>query len=139
MIQLVVVDVQSATADWLLQFLVMTLGETRQSTPAINKTLNPEWFVSFDLPITGPRCLLLEAVCWDKDRFGKDYLGEFDVLVEDIFVNGSTTQEVRVTAISLRCWLTFEASMVYSQVKTEWSKEEGVCGIRRDPSTAHNC
>ena len=38
--------------------------------------------------------MLLEAVCWDRDRFGKDYLGEFDVVVEDIFANGRTVQEV---------------------------------------------
>ena len=37
---------------------------------------------------------MLEAVCWDKDRFGKDYLGEFDVPVEDIFADGKTIQEV---------------------------------------------
>lgn len=37
---------------------------------------------------------MLEAVCWDRDRFGKDYLGEFDVIVEDIFANSQTVQEV---------------------------------------------
>lgn len=59
------------------------------------KTLNPEWNVSFDLPIVGVQSLLLEAVCWDKDRFGKDYLGEFDVALEDIFANRQVSQEVR--------------------------------------------
>lgn len=58
------------------------------------KTLNPEWNVSFDLPIIGVQSLLLEATCWDKDRFGKDYLGEFDVALEDIFANQQTRQEV---------------------------------------------
>lgn len=37
---------------------------------------------------------MLEAVCWDRDRFGKDYLGEFDVAVEEIFANSQTAQEV---------------------------------------------
>ena len=77
-----------------LQFLVVTLGDHKQSTPTIIKTLNPEWHVCFDLPIVGAQSLLLEAVCWDKDRFGKDYLGEFDIAVEDIFTNGETVQEV---------------------------------------------
>ena len=72
----------------------MTLGDAKQSTPTISKTLNPEWFVSFDLPIVGQQSLLLEAVCWDKDRFGKDYLGELDVAVEDIFANAQIAQEV---------------------------------------------
>lgn len=43
----------------------------------------------------GIQSLLLEAVCWDKDRLGKDYLGEFDVALEDIFENGQIVQEVR--------------------------------------------
>ncbi|KAL8946276.1 MAG: hypothetical protein Q9222_007306 [Ikaeria aurantiellina] len=74
-------------------FLVVTLGDARESTPTISKTLDPEWNVSFDLPVLGIQSLLLEAVCWDKDRMGKDYLGEFDVAIEDIFDNGQTTQE----------------------------------------------
>lgn len=37
---------------------------------------------------------MLEAFCWDRDRFGKDYLGEFDVAVEEIFANGQIAQEV---------------------------------------------
>jgi phosphatidylserine decarboxylase len=36
--------------------------------------------------------LLLEVCCWDKDRFGKDYMGEFDVVLEDVFQNGTTKQ-----------------------------------------------
>ena len=72
----------------------MTLGDARESTPTISKTVNPEWNVTFDLPVVGVQSLLLEAVCWDKDRFGKDYLGEFDVALEDIFANGETSQKV---------------------------------------------
>jgi len=43
----------------------------------------------------GEQSLLLEVCCWDKDRFGKDYMGEFDVILEDQFVNGETQQEAR--------------------------------------------
>ncbi|KAL8822162.1 MAG: hypothetical protein Q9191_007097, partial [Dirinaria sp. TL-2023a] len=74
-------------------FLVVTLGEAGQSTPTISKNLNPEWNVSFDLPIIGLQSLLLEAICWDKDRFGKDYLGEFALPLDEIFADGRTTQE----------------------------------------------
>ena len=73
---------------------MINLGDSKQATPTITKTLNPEWNVTFDLPIDGLQDVLLEAVCWDKDRFGKDFLGEFDVVVEDIFANGRTVQEV---------------------------------------------
>lgn len=77
------------------KYLVLRLGDTYQSTPTILKTLNPEWNVSVDLHIVGVQSLLLEATCWDKDRFGKDYLGEFDVALEDIFANQQLRQEVR--------------------------------------------
>ncbi|KAL8681764.1 MAG: hypothetical protein Q9186_002153 [Xanthomendoza sp. 1 TL-2023] len=81
---------KSGTSD---PFLVVTLGDAKESTPTISKNLNPEWNVSFDLPVMGVQSLLLEAVCWDRDRMGKDYLGEFDVAVEDIFDNGKIVQE----------------------------------------------
>ncbi|KAL8761703.1 MAG: hypothetical protein Q9184_002207 [Pyrenodesmia sp. 2 TL-2023] len=76
-----------------LGFLVVTLGDAKESTPAISKNLNPEWNTSFDLPVVGIQSMLLEAVCWDKDRMGKDYLGEFDVALEDIFENCQIVQE----------------------------------------------
>ncbi|OCK79385.1 hypothetical protein K432DRAFT_383134 [Lepidopterella palustris CBS 459.81] len=81
---------RSGTSD---PYLVLTLGDAKQATPVISKTLNPEWNQTFDLPIIGVQSLLLEAVCWDKDRFGKDYMGEFDVALEDIFTNGQPSQE----------------------------------------------
>jgi len=76
--------------------LVVTLGEARQSTPTIPKTLNPEWNVSFEMPVVGVP--LLECICWDHDRFGKDYLGEFDIALEDIFEEGQISQEVKCYA-----------------------------------------
>lgn len=60
----------------------------------MNKSLNPEWQVTFDLPILGPQCVLLHAICWDKDRFGKDYMGEIEILVDDIFHDGNVIREV---------------------------------------------
>ncbi|CAG7943119.1 unnamed protein product [Penicillium salamii] len=72
-------------------YLVVTLGDARQSTPTIFKTLNPEWNVSFEMPVLGVP--LLEGICWDHDRFGKDYLGEFDIALEDLFADGQLNQE----------------------------------------------
>lgn len=71
---------------------MVTLGDARQSTPTITKTLNPEWNVSFEMPVVGVP--LLECICWDHDRFGKDYLGEFDIPLEDIFEEGQISQQV---------------------------------------------
>ena len=44
------------------------------------------------MPIMGVP--LLEAICWDHDRFGTDYLGEFDIALEDIFADGQVNQQV---------------------------------------------
>ena len=61
------------------------LDDARSVTHAVNKTLNPEWHVTFDLPITGVHSLLLQCVCWDKDRFGKVRLSS---LAEDSDADG---------------------------------------------------
>ena len=72
---------------------MLNLGDAKQSTSTINKTLNPEWNQTVELPITGVQTGLLEGCCWDKDRFGKDYMGEFDVILEDVFQNAKPAQE----------------------------------------------
>ena len=97
---------------------MINLGDSKQSTPTISKNLNPEWNVTFDLPVDGVHCGVLEAVCWDWDRFGKDFLGEFDVVVEDIFANGQTVQEVR-------CFLRpMEHLLILSSlIGTHWSRD----------------
>ncbi|TKX20593.1 phosphatidylserine decarboxylase proenzyme-2 [Elsinoe australis] len=83
---------KSGTSD---PYLVINLGDAREASSVVSKTLNPEWNQTFNLPITGMESLLLEVVCWDKDRFGKDYMGEFDLALEDIFKNGSVAQEAQ--------------------------------------------
>ncbi|KAI1501437.1 phosphatidylserine decarboxylase-domain-containing protein [Biscogniauxia marginata] len=76
-------------------YLQLTCGETKFVTHCVPKTLNPEWNVVCTIPITGVDNLLLDCICWDKDRFGKDYLGEFDLALEEIFSNDKTEQEPR--------------------------------------------
>lgn len=79
------------------QFLVLSLGEAREATSTIYRTLNPEWNQTLELPIVGLQSAILDAVCWDKDRFGKDYMGEFQIELEDLFSDGKVEQEVRPT------------------------------------------
>ncbi|EHL00261.1 putative C2 domain-containing protein C31G5.15 [Glarea lozoyensis 74030] len=81
---------KSGTSD---PYLVVTLGDAKNATQPVLKTLNPEWQTSLQFPVTGVNSLLLDCVAWDKDRFGKDYLGEFDLSLEDIFCNGHTEVE----------------------------------------------
>ncbi|KAI9786990.1 MAG: hypothetical protein M1816_007741 [Peltula sp. TS41687] len=83
---------KSGTSD---PYLVVNLGDARSVTHVVTKTLNPEWNTSFELPIVGEQSLLLECVCWDRDRFGKDYLGEFDVTLDEVFSNGEIVQQPR--------------------------------------------
>jgi phosphatidylserine decarboxylase len=45
------------------------------------------------MPVNGIQHLILDVACWDKDRFGKDYLGEFELALEEIFANNKTEQE----------------------------------------------
>ncbi|KAG4427451.1 hypothetical protein IFR05_017066 [Cadophora sp. M221] len=66
-------------------YLVLTLGDSKNATQYVPKTLNPEWNVTIQMPVNSINSLLLDCVCWDKDRFGKDYLGEFDLALEEIF------------------------------------------------------
>ncbi|KAK0103918.1 hypothetical protein ONS96_005025 [Cadophora gregata f. sp. sojae] len=73
---------RSGTSD---PYLVLTLGDSKNATQSVPKTLNPEWNVTVQMPVNNVSALLLDCVCWDKDRFGKDYLGEFDLALEDIF------------------------------------------------------
>jgi len=77
------------------------LGDARHSTLVVPKSLNPEWNEIIELPVTGLHSLLLEVVCWDKDRFGKDYMGEFSLPLEDIFAEGAVAQEVRLPILVL--------------------------------------
>ncbi|KAJ5769458.1 hypothetical protein N7520_004017 [Penicillium odoratum] len=98
-------------------YLVVNLGDARQSTPTIFKTLNPEWNVSFEMPLGGVP--LLECICWDHDRFGKDYLGEFDIALEDIFVDGQIKKEAT--------WYTLKSKRV-SNSKKKNKKNSDVSG-----------
>lgn len=70
---------------------MLTLGDAKHVTHSVSKDLNPEWNEECHLPVNGVESLLLDVCCWDKDRFGKDYLGEFDLALEEIF-NGRHTQ-----------------------------------------------
>jgi phosphatidylserine decarboxylase len=75
------------------QYIVLTLGDSKVVTHSVPKTLNPDWNVVEELPVNSVQCLLLDVICWDKDRFGKDYLGEFDLALEEIFANGENQLE----------------------------------------------
>ena len=76
-----------------LQYVDVTVGDSKNATHAVSKNLNPEWKTTMNFSVNNVNCLLLDVVCWDKDRFGKDYLGEFDLSLEDAFANDCVDQE----------------------------------------------
>ena len=81
---------KSGTSD---PYLVLNLGDVREATGVVSKTLNPEWNQTFEFPVVTADSALLEVMCWDKDRFRKDYMGEFDVILEELFQGGYTALE----------------------------------------------
>lgn len=107
---------KSGTSD---PYLVVHLGGSKQSTPSISKNLNPEWKVCFDLPLVGVP--LLECVCWDKDRFGKDYMGEFDIAVEDIFARGGIQSEPKWYKLKSKRKSKGQKASVSGQVQMQFS------------------
>ena len=83
---------KSGTSD---PYLSITLGDKKEATSSISKTLDPEWNQTLEFPVLGADSALLEVVCWDKDRFKKDYMGEFDVMLEELFTGGTTTPDAK--------------------------------------------
>ncbi|KAA8646497.1 putative phosphatidylserine decarboxylase Psd2 [Aspergillus tanneri] len=101
-------------------YLIVTLGDARQSTPMIPKTLNPEWNVTFEMPVVGVP--LLECICWDHDRFGKDYMGEFDIPLEEIFSPGEVYQQPQwYTLTSKRKTIKKKDSTVSGEILLQFS------------------
>ncbi|CAG8598451.1 8151_t:CDS:10 [Ambispora gerdemannii] len=61
-------------------YVVVTIGDVTYQTQVINKNLSPRWDASFDTSLNSqnpPSDILF--TCWDKDVFGKDFLGEVKV------------------------------------------------------------
>ncbi|KAK4556843.1 phosphatidylserine decarboxylase [Recurvomyces mirabilis] len=83
---------KSGTSD---PYLVLSIGDAKEATSVVSKTLHPEWNQTFEFPVVGADSTLLEAVCWDKDRFKKDYMGEFDVMLDEMFGSGHNITEPR--------------------------------------------
>lgn len=67
------------------------------------------------MPVAGVP--LLECICWDHDRFGKDYMGEFDIPLEDIFCDGEISQQP--------VWYTLESKRKPKQARKKDSNVSG--------------
>ena len=71
------------------------------------------------MPLTGVP--LLECICWDKDRFKKDYMGEFDIPIEDIFTNGQIQTQPKWYKLKSRRPTSKKGSNVSGEVYMQFS------------------
>ncbi|KAK6526249.1 hypothetical protein TWF694_004856 [Orbilia ellipsospora] len=71
-------------------YVVVSLDGYRNVTHAVPKSLNPAWNIAFDVPVSKNGSHDLHCICWDKDRFGKDYMGEFEVSLDEYFSSGTS-------------------------------------------------
>jgi phosphatidylserine decarboxylase len=71
------------------------------------------------MPLTGVP--LLECICWDKDRFKKDYMGEFDIAIEDVFLNGQIQTQPKWYKLKSRRPASKKGSNVSGEVYMQFS------------------
>lgn len=74
-----------------------------------------------EMPISGINSLLLDCVCWDKDRFSKDYMGEFEIALEEIFCDGKTEQPAKWYALKSKSKNGKKASIVSGEVQLQFT------------------
>ncbi|CAG8630501.1 12901_t:CDS:10 [Funneliformis mosseae] len=71
-------------------FITMNIDDATDQTQVINKSLNPRWDAVFDHkidPENPPK--QIHMTCWDKDVFGRDYMGEIFISLENLWGNNN--------------------------------------------------
>ncbi|KXN64569.1 C2-domain-containing protein, partial [Conidiobolus coronatus NRRL 28638] len=67
-------------------FVVIKVEGGRVQSGKQMKTLNPEWNEILDLVPDWSRFpTTIKMVCWDWDRFGRDFMGEVKVSMKSLF------------------------------------------------------
>ncbi|RUP09297.1 hypothetical protein BC936DRAFT_140092 [Jimgerdemannia flammicorona] len=65
----------------------LTSSDKKYTTPVIYQTLNPEWNYTIDLKLNASRCpRFIHLTVWDKDTYGRDYLGEINIPIGNLFM-----------------------------------------------------
>lgn len=81
---------------------MLTFNDQKYQTHTVNKSVNPTWNAGFDIALNhNVQSGVLEAVCWDRDRFRKEYLGEFSLNVFELFPDGVFTLDDAENEVSL--------------------------------------
>ncbi|RCH82904.1 hypothetical protein CU097_004396 [Rhizopus azygosporus] len=67
-------------------YVVLRVNHKKYKTKAIEQTLDPEWNAHFDIKVAPKKTpTLLSFTVWDKDTFGRDFLGELTIPFKNIF------------------------------------------------------
>jgi hypothetical protein len=71
---------------YILHPFVIVFSHKKYKTKAIDQTLDPVWNTHFDIKVAPKKIpTLLSFTVWDKDTFGRDFLGEITVPFKNIF------------------------------------------------------
>ncbi|KAG0171780.1 Multiple C2 and transmembrane domain-containing protein 2 [Apophysomyces sp. BC1034] len=67
-------------------YAVARVNGKKYTTKVIKQTLDPIWDYAFEIPIQqGKLPTLISIAVWDKDTFGRDFLGEISIPVKNMF------------------------------------------------------
>ncbi|CAG8718476.1 8388_t:CDS:2, partial [Racocetra fulgida] len=71
-------------------YAVIRIANKKYETAIIKKNLNPIWNTTFDIKLVEtviPPHITITV--WDKDRFGRDFLGEVTIPIKQIFARNA--------------------------------------------------
>ncbi|RIA83236.1 phosphatidylserine decarboxylase-domain-containing protein [Glomus cerebriforme] len=69
-------------------FVTINIDDSTYQTHVVNKNLNPKWDAIFDHKVDLNKSPSeIHFTCWDKDVFGRDYLGEIFVSLDKLWEN----------------------------------------------------
>ncbi|KAF7727298.1 Multiple C2 and transmembrane domain-containing protein 2 [Apophysomyces ossiformis] len=67
-------------------YAVVRINQKKYSTKVIKQTLDPVWNYEFEINIVqGKLPTLVSITVWDKDTFGRDFLGEVTIPFKNVF------------------------------------------------------
>ncbi|KAI8068005.1 C2 domain-containing protein [Gongronella butleri] len=67
-------------------YAVIRINDKKHTTKVVKQTLDPDWNYEFDISIkAGNVPVLINVTVWDKDRLGRDFLGEINIPFKNVF------------------------------------------------------
>ncbi|CAG8805952.1 14615_t:CDS:2, partial [Racocetra fulgida] len=64
-------------------YITMNISDEDYNTHVVSKNLNPVWDATFEHKVNPEQPPSeIHFTCWDRDFFGRDYMGEIDIPLE---------------------------------------------------------